>query len=840
MTINQNSQLDLEIELKELKAENDLLLHQLYQVQEELENGHLRGKALEKNRTESPHGSLGGKRWVDEELPGVLAENRRLQALVEALREVHRLETQNGLNAKLGDILVKSADSLTALVSVPTKVGKIWIESRRKLPPKSIGGKGFEKVVAAYRDGGFDSVGNLLAKVGLSPAMRASAYTVLARQLMSDDRAAAAEAAHRAYVLDPKPYRLKWFAFRMHEAGSLIEAEALLDIVSPNTQFSESEARQAGQLCREAKHLRESDARRKTEFSERRAEIEKQLNSLKHAKELLEQEKLNLLSSRAEATALAQARGREVEGLRRAKESLEQEQVRLRGNREEVIALAEERHREVEMLRVANESLEQEMSRLSSGLEAVAALAEGRGGEVEILRQAQESLEQEKATLLNSREEMTALAEGRGREVEILRYAKESLEQEKAKLLSNCEEVTALAAGRGREVEILRQAKESLEHEKAKLLSGREEVTALAAGRGREVEILRQEKESLEQEKAKLLSSREEVTALAAGRGREVEILRQAKESLEQEKVKLLSSREEVTTLAEGRAREVEGLKQANASLEQKWEVQVKLVSATEHIEGSLKTIEHVQKQGMSNAVKQIESLIRLQNYLGPDVLLPDVHNWAISPDFGVLLIHLLEQHRYDAVVEFGSGTSTLVLAKALERIAQHGGQPAAPLLSFDHLEQFQRQSQSYLERAGLTGGSRVVWAPLQAWRTGETPYYACEEALWQMRGQLHQDAPRVLVVVDGPPGRTGPLARHPALPKVLQGLGDACCFHFLMDDYDRQDERDIVSSWERGLSQIGRTFTRTEYKQLEKQACLLEVAPLKTAGAASPETGRG
>ncbi len=282
--------------------------------------------------------------------------------------------------------------------------------------------------------------------------------------------------------------------------------------------------------------------------------------------------------------------------------------------------------------------------------------------------------------------------------------------------------------------------------------------------------------------------------------------------------------------LAEGRGREVEMLTQAKESLEQNLDAQVKLATTTEHIESSLKTLERMQTHGLNNAVKQIESLIRLQNYLGADVLLPDVHHWAISPDFGVLLVHLLDQNRYDAVVEFGSGTSTLVLAKALERVAQHSGRPSAPLLSFDHMEQFQRQSQKYLERAALTGNARVVWAPLQAWRSGETPYYSCEEALWQLRGELCQDAPRVLVVVDGPPGRTGPLARHPALPKVLQGLGDACCFHFLMDDYDRQDERDIVSSWEQGLLQTGRTFKRTEYLQLEKQACLLEVFPLRVS----------
>ncbi|TCF96626.1 hypothetical protein BZM26_36475, partial [Paraburkholderia strydomiana] len=367
---------------------------------------------------------------------------------------------------------------------------------------------------------------------------------------------------------------------------------------------------------------------------------------------------------------------------------------------------------------------------------------------------------------------------------------------------------------------------ESLEQEKSRLITSREEATARAEEQAREVEMLRQAKESLEEEKAELVSGRQEMTALAEGRGREVQTLKLAKESLEQEKKRLLGSRDEATTLAESRGREIEILKLTKESLEQKLDVQLKSAATTEHIESSLKTIEQAQKQGLSNAVKQIESLIRLQNYLGPDVLLPAVHNWAISPDFGVLLVQLLEQNHYDAVVEFGSGTSTLVLAKALERVAQRNGHPVAPLVSFDHLQEFQRQSQEHLERARLTGNARVVWAPLQAWHCGETPYYTCEEALWQLRGRLHQKVPRLLVVVDGPPGRIGPLARHPALPKILQGLGDACCFHFLMDDYDRQDERDIVFSWEQGLSQIGRKFVRTEFKQLEKQACLLEVSP--------------
>jgi hypothetical protein len=72
---------------------------------------------------------------------------------------------------------------------------------------------------------------------------------------MKGDCAGAVQAARHAYLLDPKPYRLKWLAFRLHEAGEVIEAKALLDIPPPETSFAESEARWADQLRAEASRL---------------------------------------------------------------------------------------------------------------------------------------------------------------------------------------------------------------------------------------------------------------------------------------------------------------------------------------------------------------------------------------------------------------------------------------------------------------------------------------------------------------------------------------------------------------------------------------------------------
>src|SRR5690606_1738155 len=92
------------------------------------------------------------------------------------------------------------------------------------------------------------------------------------------------------YTLDPKPFRLKWLAFRLHEAGEVAEAEAMLAILPADTPFSDSEARQASRLRSEANNARQHEAKQKTGFSEQRAAIDKQLRNLKQERD--EQSKL--------------------------------------------------------------------------------------------------------------------------------------------------------------------------------------------------------------------------------------------------------------------------------------------------------------------------------------------------------------------------------------------------------------------------------------------------------------------------------------------------------------------------------------------------------------------
>src|SRR5690606_27127208 len=103
----------------------------------------------------------------------------------------------------------------------------------------SLGGKSFWKIIAAYNAGGLSSVKSILTQATVLPSVKGNAYTVLARYLQKKDASEAADAAYCAYAEDPQPYRLKWLACRLHEAGKVQEADAILAILPEEMHFSE-------------------------------------------------------------------------------------------------------------------------------------------------------------------------------------------------------------------------------------------------------------------------------------------------------------------------------------------------------------------------------------------------------------------------------------------------------------------------------------------------------------------------------------------------------------------------------------------------------------------------
>jgi len=277
-----------------------------------------------------------------------------------------------------------------------------------------------------------------LQTVSVSATIRANALTAVARSVMHQKPAEAAEIARRAYETEPRPFRLKWLAFRLHEACELIEAEAMLDALPPDMKFSDSETQQAARLRREAKEFRLREAKQACGFSEARRKIEKQVTALTEAQaeqaqvatqrqieldvmrrtlDQKEKEISALAQQHAEQTELAAQRGRELEALEAARTQLEEEKVALAQQHAVQTELAAQRARELEAREVMLKTKEEENVLLLDQLQIVQEELERHHFEaqqaverIQELEAARTQLEEEKAALAQQHTEQAELA----------------------------------------------------------------------------------------------------------------------------------------------------------------------------------------------------------------------------------------------------------------------------------------------------------------------------------------------------------------------------------------------------------------------------------------------
>ncbi|WP_181337840.1 hypothetical protein [Hyphomicrobium methylovorum] len=235
-----------------------------------------------------------------------------------------------------------------------------------------------------------------------------------------------------------------------------------------------------------------------------------------------------------------------------------------------------------------------------------------------------------------------------------------------------------------------------------------------------------------------------------------------------------------------------------------------------------LETIEARLKKGLrdelSKAVKQIEAFTFIQNYMAIGKGLPSFHGWPISPDIGQFLIERIGERRYDMIIEFGSGTSTALQARALEinrnlrtnqnHASSRTSQGAPSLCSFEHNPRFLRKTQRLLRSVGVEEHVELLHTPLKDWEdeTGKYSYYDCNAALAALAKRLSAGgSKRILVLVDGPPGSTCLNARYPAVPLIFKHL-EKHEIDLVLDDADRPDEKAAIALWrahwkKRGIS---------------------------------------
>jgi len=194
---------------------------------------------------------------------------------------------------------------------------------------------------------------------------------------------------------------------------------------------------------------------------------------------------------------------------------------------------------------------------------------------------------------------------------------------------------------------------------------------------------------------------------------------------------------------------------------------------------------------------REVEALAQLFQGFTPRAPMPSSGGFALNPTDLLDLLHLVRTRRPKLVVELGSGTSTVWLAYVLEQL---GGR----LISLDHDPGYAAKTRAALAQHRLTEVAEVRDAPLRTVELEGRDYP------WYDTGALADVEGVDLLLIDGPPAKTGPDARYPAMRVIEHRLADAATV--VVDDANREDEQAAMRRWVEtieGLTPEGETLGR-------------------------------
>ena len=130
---------------------------------------------------------------------------------------------------------------------------------------------------------------------------------------------------------------------------------------------------------------------------------------------------------------------------------------------------------------------------------------------------------------------------------------------------------------------------------------------------------------------------------------------------------------------------------------------------------------------------------------------------------------------------------------------------------SLEHEEIFAQKTRAELQRHGLQDFATVLHAPLRG-QSVDGQNWQWYDASVLPTGQID------LLVIDGPPMTTQPLARYPAVPVLAGQMADGATV--MLDDAARPDEREIVRRWitDHGMSAADTLYAEKGIANLQRR----------------------
>ncbi|MFN2423915.1 MAG: class I SAM-dependent methyltransferase [Cryomorphaceae bacterium] len=196
---------------------------------------------------------------------------------------------------------------------------------------------------------------------------------------------------------------------------------------------------------------------------------------------------------------------------------------------------------------------------------------------------------------------------------------------------------------------------------------------------------------------------------------------------------------------------------------------------------------------------------LQLQKLFGDGFFMP-LTSWSISPAEVLHICNDIEVNNRRSIIEFGSGYSTLCMARMLQITGRD-----ARLFSVESDASWFESMNDALKRNGLDEFVELIFAPVV---DAPPEISMSEDGRWYDADILEKALKNVdsvdLVVVDGPFGSVSSHARYPAVPFLKSKLADR--FSIFLDDATRPHERKIAERWKDLIGADPKDFGRYMY----------------------------
>ncbi len=204
---------------------------------------------------------------------------------------------------------------------------------------------------------------------------------------------------------------------------------------------------------------------------------------------------------------------------------------------------------------------------------------------------------------------------------------------------------------------------------------------------------------------------------------------------------------------------------------------------------------------GLQRLLEDQMALAQLHKMFDDGVFLP-LTSWSISPREVLHACNEIVINNRHSVVEFGSGFSTLCIARMLKITGR-----ATRFVTVESNAAWAAELSKILVKMGLSAFVNIIVAPLapvsSEFSKGDQSWYDTSAIAPNIGTKDKID----MVIVDGPHGATCQYARFPAIPFLKNYLADD--FVIFLDDSSRPEEQQIAMEWKKLLGAHLRDYHR-------------------------------